>query len=52
MILAKLIINCPKNGTDEYIINTQVADHIQDDTVNRILQYYSPEAIIDFKKIC
>ena len=52
MILAKLIINCPKYGLDEYIINTQVADHVQDEAVNRILKYYSAEAIIDFEKIC
>ena len=52
MILAKLIINCPKYGLDEYIINTQVADHIQDDAVARILKYYSNEATVDFEKIC
>ena len=52
MILAKLIINCPKYGPNEYIINTQVAEHVQDDTVNRILKYYSDEATIDFEKIC
>ena len=52
MILAKLIINCPKYGPDEYIINTQVANHIQDDAVARILKYYSNEATVDFEKIC
>ena len=52
MILAKLIVNCPKYGLNEYIINTQVADHVQDDNVNRILKYYSDEAVIDFEKIC
>ena len=52
MILAKLIINCPKYGPDEYIINTQVADHIQDDAVAHILKYYSNEATVDFEKIC
>jgi hypothetical protein len=52
MILAKLIVNCPKYGLGEYIINTQVADNVQDEAVNRILKYYSAEAIIDFEKIC
>ena len=50
--LAKLIINCPKYGRDEYIINTEVDDHVQDANVNRILKYYSNEAIIDFEEIC
>ena len=52
MILAKLIINCPKYGHEEFVINTQVADHVQDDTVAGILKYFSDEAIIDFKEIC
>jgi hypothetical protein len=38
-ILAKLIVDCPKYGHDEFLINTQV-------------KYFSDEAIIDFEEIC
>jgi len=50
--LGKLIIDCPKYGHVECIINTEVADHVQDEAVNKILKYYSNEAIIDFEEIC
>ncbi len=50
--LGKLIVDCPKRGHDEYIINTEVDDHVQDANINRILKYYSDEAIIDFEEIC
>lgn len=51
-ILGKLIIDCPKYGHDEFLINTQVADNVQDAAVNGILKYFSDEAVIDFKEIC
>ena len=50
--LGKLIVDCPRYGRDEYIINTEVDDHVQDADINRILKYYSDEAIIDFEEIC
>lgn len=50
--LAKLIIDCPKYGHDEYLINTEVAIHVQEADVTRILKYFSNEAIIDFEEIC
>ncbi len=50
--LGKLIIDCPKYGHDEYLINTEVAIHVQEADVTRILKYFSDEAIIDFKKVC
>ena len=28
--LGKLIVDCPKYGRDEYVINTEVDDHVQD----------------------
>lgn len=49
--MSTLIINCPKYGHHEYLINTRMAMHVQDKTVNDILKYYSPEANIDFVKI-
>lgn len=49
--MSKLIIDCPLNGYQEYLINTNTAIHVQEKTVNDILKYYSPEATIDFKKI-
>ena len=51
-ILGKLIVDCPKYGHDEYMVNTEVDDHVQDATIARILKYYSDEAIIDFEEIC
>lgn len=33
---------------DHYPINDEVADHVQEDTVENILKYYSPDAIVDF----
>lgn len=51
-ILSKMIIDCPKYGHDEFLINTQVAIHVQEDTINRILKNFSSEAIIDFEEIC
>lgn len=50
--LGKLIIDCPKYGHDEYLINTEVAIHVQEADVTRILKYFSDEAIIDFEEIC
>jgi hypothetical protein len=51
-ILGRLIVDCPKYGHNEFLINTQVADHIQDTAVAGILKYFSNEAIIDFEEIC
>jgi len=51
-VLAKLIVDCPKYGHEEFLINTQVADHVQDAAVANILKYFSDEAIIDFEEIC
>tara|TARA_R100000951_G_scaffold90821_2_gene79132 strand:- start:7 stop:168 length:162 start_codon:yes stop_codon:yes gene_type:complete len=50
--LGKLIVDCPKYGHDEYLINTEVAIHVQEATIERILKYHSDEAIIDFIEIC
>jgi hypothetical protein len=50
--LGKLIVDCPIYGHEEYIINTAVAEHVQDATIKRILKYHPSEAIIDFKEIC
>lgn len=33
---------------DHYTINNEVADNVQESTVERILSYHSPEAIVDF----
>ena len=50
--LKKLIVECPVYGHDEYLINTEVAIHVQEATIERILKYHSDEAIIDFIDIC
>jgi len=50
--LGKLIVDCPIYGHEEYIINTAVAEHVQDATIKRILKYHPSEAIIDFEEIC
>jgi hypothetical protein len=50
--LGKLIVDCPKYGHDEYLINTEVAIHVQEANIERILKYHSDEAIIDFIEIC
>ena len=36
------------NAIHDYLINTQVADHVQDDCVERILKDYPNDAIIEF----
>jgi len=50
--LGKLIVNCPVYGREEYLINTEVAIHVQEATIERILKYHPDEAVIDFKEIC
>ncbi len=50
--LGKLIVDCPNYGHEEYLINTEVAIHVQEDTIARILKYHSDEAVIDFIEIC
>ena len=37
-ILSKLIIDCPKYGHEEFLINTEVAIHVQEANVTRILK--------------
>tara|TARA_E500000178_G_C16477545_1_gene511562 strand:+ start:38 stop:199 length:162 start_codon:yes stop_codon:yes gene_type:complete len=51
-VLGKLIVDCPKYGHDEFLINTQVAIHVQESAVTNILKYFSDEAVIDFEEIC
>lgn len=51
-VLGKLIVNCPYYGKDEFIVNTEVAPHVLDADINRILKFYSNEAVIDFEEIC
>ena len=51
-VLGKLIVDCPKYGRDEFLINTEVAIHVQEAAVANILKYFSDEAVIDFEEIC
>ena len=51
-VLGKLIVNCPRYGKDEYIVNTEVAEHVLDADIKRILKFYSDEVVIDFEEIC
>ena len=50
-ILEYMIIN-DRGKQHKYMINTQVAIHVQEDTIARILKYHSDEAVIDFIEIC
>jgi len=47
----ELIINCPRFGTHKYLINNKVAIHVAEKTIEDILKYYHPEAIIDITTI-
>lgn len=49
--MSTLIIDCPKWGHEEYLINTEVPLHVQEAAINGILKYFSPEAAIDIVKI-
>lgn len=49
--MSNLIIDCPVNGYNEYLINTIVPLHVQESAINNILKYFSPEATIDIKKL-
>lgn len=49
--MSTLIIDCPKWGHKEYLINTQVPLHVQESAINGILKYFSHEAVIDIVKI-
>ena len=41
------------NGkTIKYMINTQVAPHVQDAAVENILKYYPQDVELDFEIIC
>ena len=37
--------------TNKYLINTRMAEHVQDDICNYILKYYPADAIVDFKQL-
>lgn len=50
--LGKLIVDCPVYGHEEYLINTDVAIHVQEATIDRLLKYHPDEAVIDFIEIC
>jgi hypothetical protein len=43
----KLIIDCPVNGHKEYLIQDQVAIHVQEKAINDILKAFHPESVID-----
>jgi hypothetical protein len=49
--MGELIIECPRFGSHSYLINTQVIEKQLDNTVENILKYYHPEALIDFKQL-
>jgi len=51
-VLSKLIVDCPKHGHEEFLINTEVAIHVQEYTINNILKYFSDQATIDIEEIC
>ena len=46
--MGKLIIDCPRFGHKEYLINTQTSDKVVDKTCNDILAWFTPQAAIDF----
>ena len=49
-VLEYMVINY--NGQQKkYMINTQVAIHVQEQTCNDILKYFPPDADIHFEKI-
>ncbi len=35
----------------DYLINLEVADHVQDKTIEDILKYYPPDVPIEFKEL-
>jgi len=49
-VLEYMIIN-DKGTIHKYMINTQVAIHVQEQTCNDILKYFPPDADIHFEKI-
>ena len=51
-VLSKLIVDCPRRGREEFLINTEVGIHVQESTINNILKYFSDQAIIDIEEIC
>ena len=51
-VLSKLIVDCPKYGREEFLINTEVAIHVQEKTCQDILKYFPDDVEIDFEKIC
>ena len=40
-----------KNTKLDYLINLEVADHVQDKTIEDILKYYPPDIPIEFKEL-
>jgi len=36
-------------GMHSYLINTQVAEHVQDDTIKRILNAFPSDVYVEFK---
>ena len=49
--MGELIIECPRYGNHNYLINTEVADHVVDKACEGILKHYHPEAVINFKQL-
>lgn len=50
-VLEYMIIN-DKGTIHKYMINTQVAIHVQEQTCQNILKYFPDDVEIDFEKIC
>ncbi len=50
-VLEYMVIN-DKGTIHKYMINTQVAIHVQEKTCQDILKYFPDDAEINFEKIC
>ena len=50
-VLEYMIIN-DKGKIHKYMINTQVAIHVQEQTCQNILKHFPDDVEIDFEKIC
>lgn len=48
--MGELIIK-HKSETLSYLINLQVAEHVQDQAVQDILKYFPPDVDIEFKEL-
>ena len=51
-VLENMIIIESTGKQTKYLINTQVAPHVQDKTVADILKYYPDNIEIEFEKVC